>query len=190
MAFMGVEMPKMLSAKRVLFTLLIISIYFNISLIRSNSNLINAIPFLQKGEKIKYFNLIDMDGRKITSEALEKNVKKLIFIFARPCNVCNKNIVFWNKIAEILGDKVTCYGIIIDSLSNAYSFFNENRASIKFNVFVPDKIETFIEKNRIKMNAPQTIVYDGSIVFNRIGDLGSEETIKLINSIKNNEKSY
>lgn len=183
-------MKNLFTTKRILLVLLVISIYFNISLIRTNSNLINAIPFLQKGEKIKYFNLIDMDGKKITSESLEKKGKKLIFIFSRPCNVCNKNVTFWNKLTEILSNEVACYGIIIDSLSNAYNFFNENRNNLKFNVFVPENVELFIEKNRIKMNAPQTIVYDDFIVFTRIGDLDSEEISKLINSIKKNEKLF
>ncbi|MCJ7524620.1 MAG: hypothetical protein MUP71_05270 [Candidatus Aminicenantes bacterium] len=171
----------------VLLTFLIASILLNIYLILVNTKLLDNIPFLRTGENINCFNLLDMSGKKVNSDALNEEGKKMVFIFARPCSICNRNIVFWNKISEIVGDKTACYGIIIDSFAGAYNFYNDYKNQLKFDVYVPESIGRFIKKNRIMLNMPQTILYDTKILYSKIGDLNGNETTKLINSINKNE---
>lgn len=171
----------------ILLTFLSASILLNIYLILVNTKLLDSIPFLRIGEKIHYFNLLDMSGKKVNSDALNEKGIKIVFIFARPCSICNRNIVFWNKISEIVGEKTVCYGIIIDSFAGAYNFYNDYKKQLKFDVYVPESIDTFVKKNRIMLNMPQTILLDTKILYSRIGDLDGNETTKLINSINKYE---
>jgi hypothetical protein len=45
-------------------------------LILVNTKLLDSIPFLRIGEKINYFNLLDMSGKKVNSDALNEKGKK------------------------------------------------------------------------------------------------------------------
>lgn len=150
--------------------------------IQSNKNLKKSLPYLTVDESSEYFTLIGMDENIVDRSVLKKEHPSLIFIFSRPCSPCNKNIIFWKKMAEVLKDKVTIYGIIIDSFSNAYNFYD--KARLNFKIYIPADIKQFIEKWRLKLNYPQTAIYQNRIKFIKLGDLTSSETIKIIKMVR------
>ncbi len=106
----------------------------------------------------------------------------MFFIFSRPCSPCNKNIVYWNKFAELLKEHVDCYGIVLNSLSEAYNF-NEKR-ELKFKIYVPQNLDKFLKEMKLKLNFPQTILYTNRVEMLKMGDLKPEDAVKIINIAK------
>jgi len=168
-------------------TLLIVSIvviagFTAFKLAYTNKRIKNSLPYLTQGEKIKYFDLISVDDERIDSSIFESNRPQLIFIFSRPCSPCNKNIIYWKKMAEILKDKVYVYGIILDDVNEAFSF--SKNARLNFNIYAPENLNEFIKKLRIKLNFSQTIVYYKNVKFVKLGDMESEEAVNIIKLAK------
>lgn len=148
--------------------------------IRLNQKLRNALPYLTVGEAGQYFDLTDMEGNDIDLSTLEEDRLSLIFIFSRPCSPCNKNIVYWKKIAEVLEeDRVHAYGIVLGNLTEAYNFAQD--APLNFKIYVPRDLEKFMGSWRIRTNHPQTILYQNRVKWIQLGELGSEEAITAIN---------
>lgn len=166
-------------------TVLALLIVLGYALLKShqlNRHLREALPYYLVGEEIDYFDIIDMDEKSIDRNALKGDRPSLIFIFSRPCSPCNKNIVFWQKMAEVLKGKVSVYGIILANVTEAYNF--SQRAGLNFKIYVPQDIDTFIEKMRIKMNVSQTIVYNGTVRLVKLGNMEGEEAVSVIKLIK------
>lgn len=148
--------------------------------IRLNQKLRKALPYLTEGETGQYFDLTDMEGKDIDLAALEEDRLSLIYVFSRPCSPCDKNIVYWKKIAEVLGkDHVNVYGIVLDSLTEAYNFAREAR--LNFKIYAPRNLEKFIEAWRVKSNHSQTILYQDRVRWLKLGEMSGEEAIKAIN---------
>ena len=166
----------------IIAAILTISGFTIFKLIQTNEELRQHIPYLLPGEAIKYFNILDKDGHELDLSALNSNRPALLFIFSRPCTKCNKNIIFWQKLAEIAMNKVDIYGIILDDLGKAFEF--EEEAKLNFKIYVPDDIKKFEENLRIKLNFSQTIVYFNGLKYLKMGDMDSEETIKIIKLVK------
>lgn len=141
------------------------------------------IPFLIEGESINYFDLEGMDASSVDAVSLRNGKKlKLFFIFSRPCSVCNKNILYWNKMAELLQNKADCYGIVLDNLTEAYNL--KEKANLKFDVYVPKDVDRFIKQMKLHLNYPQTIVYTGKVEFTGLGPLRPEDATRIINMAK------
>lgn len=147
-----------------------------------NRLLRGSLPYLTPGEAIEYFHLSGMDARTIDASVLKQDIPSLIFIFSRPCSPCNKNIVYWKKMAEILKDKVTIYGVILGKVTDAYNF--PENAKLNFNIYVPENIDEFIQKLRIKLNFPQTIVYHETVRFVKLGTMEGEDAVSIIKFVK------
>ncbi len=166
-------------------TVLAVFLVLGYALLKShqlNRHLREALPYFIVGEEIHYFDVIGMDEKSIDGTALQGDRPSLIFIFSRPCSPCNKNIVFWQKMAEVLKGKVSVYGIILSDVTEAYNF--SQRAGLNFNIYVPQDLDTFIEKMRIKMNVSQTIVYDDTVRLVQLGNMEGEEVVSIIKLIK------
>jgi peroxiredoxin len=152
-------------------------------LLRINTQLRAHIPYLLPGEKIEYFDLVDGTGRKINSADLSNPRPGLIIIFSQPCSGCDKNIPFWKKIADVAGEKIKIYGVVLDSYGAAFEF--ENRANLNFSIYAPEDIGKFKESLRIKFNYAQTLVYHKGVKFSHVGELENRDTVKIIKLIRN-----
>ncbi|MCP4213165.1 MAG: redoxin domain-containing protein, partial [bacterium] len=130
------------------------------------------------GETIEHLDLIGADGRNINAASLEKNTHILV-IFDTPCSKCNKNLPIWNKLAVLSkGTDVKVHGIVPDEPGKAVKFA-ETKAAI-FDIYSPVDLETFRADLRVRINLPQTIVYqDGKIKYISLGLLGRDGYVKI-----------
>jgi peroxiredoxin len=147
-------------------------------LLQLNSQLREHIPYLLTDEKVEYFDLVDRTGGKINAAHLADSRPNLIIIFSQPCSGCDKNIPFWKKIADVAGEKIKIYGVVLDRFGAAFEF--ENKANLNFDIHAPEDIEKFKESLRIKFNYAQTLVYQDGVKMSHIGELDHRETIKII----------
>lgn len=142
----------------------------------------NSLPYLPLQEKIDYFDLIDREENRIDKSVFEKGKISLVYIFQRPCSPCNKNIVFWNKIASQFKNQVKVYGIIADDYQD---FYNQADAlHVNFHLYCPDNLERFLSELRIRGSMAQTILYANGVRYLKLGDLESEDVFRLIDQIK------
>jgi len=166
----------------VLGALLIITGYIAYMYSRENSSLRDSLPYLLKGEKIDYFSLVDMDAKEIDHKTLNRDRVSIIFIMSRPCSPCDKNVMFFKKIAQILKDRVDIYGIVLDTPTEALNFVEKAKPNYK--VYAPTHLETFLDKMRIKLNLSQIIVYKNKVELLRLGELAGETVSQLIEFTK------
>jgi thiol-disulfide isomerase/thioredoxin len=152
-------------------------------LYRLNQETKANLPYLLIGEKINYFDLLAKDAKQISVSAFKSDRPVMIFIFSRPCSPCDKNIVYWKKMAEILQDSVDFYGVVLGNATEAFNFAEEARLNLE--VYVPVDLYTFILNQRIKLNFSQTILYArNEVKFLKLGVLEGEEAVNLINMAK------
>lgn len=176
-----------LSTKTYTFTAILLSVFVFLGYAlykchQANRKLRSSLPYLTVGESIHYFNLIGMDETRIDQSNLEKDRPVLIFIFSRPCSPCDKNLVYWKKMAEIFKEDVSVYGIILGKLTEAYNFSETSR--LNFNIYVPEDAALFIREMRIKLNFSQTIIYSGKVRYVRLGEMNGEEAVGIIKTVK------
>lgn len=147
-----------------------------------NTMLKKSLPYLIKGETLPNANLVRIGDENSKVTLLDSKNPIVIFIFPRPCTVCAKNIVYWNKMHTIFGHKITIYGIIADSMTHVFNFWEESgKEKIKFPIYFPDNLEKFIESYRLKLNSAQTILVDRSKLEHIIiGDLNGESAVAFI----------
>lgn len=164
--------------------ILVLSGYAIFKLYRMNQQAKANMPYLLIGEHVEYFDLLDEDANPISASTLEKDRPSIILIFSRPCSPCNKNIVYWRKIAEVLEKDVDIYGIVLGSASEAFNFAEE--AKLNFKIYVPEDLEKFIKKQRIMLNFGQTILYtaDNGVNYLKMGPLEGDEAVSIINMAK------
>jgi peroxiredoxin len=168
----------------VLILVAIFSSFLILKLVRVNNRLQEFIPYLISGEKIKYFDLIGINNEKIALNHIKESKKPiLIFIFSRPCTPCNANIVYWKRMSEILKDKATVFGIVLDDFKNAHNF--SLSANLNFEIYVPHQINRFIKSFRLEFNFSQTILCRSNEVrIVKFGDLNNDEALRFITSVK------
>lgn len=142
----------------------------------------NSLPFLPAGEKIGYFDLIDKNDKKVDKTTIADNKVTLIFVFERPCSPCNKNIVFWNKIALRFKDQVNIYGVIAEDFQDFYNQLESLR--VGFQLYCPDNVEMFLNELRIRTNMAQTILYAKGVQYLKLGELGNKDIFSLIEKIE------
>jgi len=169
-------------SKYILYFIIFILLIFIIKLIFLNRDLINSLPYFIKGEKIKYFDLVDMNGKEINAQLLKKDTPSIIFIFSRPCSPCNRNIIYWRRMSDILKGKVNIYGIVLDSISNAKIF--ASKSELNFPIFVPQDLSGFIKRFRIKLNLPETILYKEGVIRSILGEVDGRGVAEIIKSAK------
>ncbi len=144
-----------------------------------NRDLAEKIPFVTSNDIIEYFDLTGVDESRASLQDLKDQDQSLIFIFSRPCTPCNQNIIFWNKIAQIIGKKKKIYGIILSDLTEAYNF--SQKANLEFTVYVPDDLEKFKKSWKIKTDHSKTILMRRDRPASTfIGNLEAEDTSKFI----------
>lgn len=135
----------------------------------------DSLMSLTEGEKISYLNLEKVgESESKTVSASDLKDYSIIFIFQRPCVPCNKNVHMWNRITSCFKEKANFYGVILDSMEKAYNYSQETKN--KFGLYIPKDIEKAIQKLRIKINMPHTIVCKGrKILYIRLGELSGQE---------------
>lgn len=172
----------------ILYALLIIAILVTAgviitNLIQENKTLKAHVPCLVEGERIEYFDLKGMDEQVIDESNLEEEGTSLIFIFSRPCSPCNRNIVFWNRTANILKDDVRVFGIILDDFSRAHDFSQSKK--LHFNIYVPVDLNRFVEQWRLKLDLAQTVLYhDLQVKTVEIGDLNGQSFTEMVKAAR------
>jgi peroxiredoxin len=142
---------------------------------KENQRIKQALPFLLPGEPIDYFKLASVDKADADLKTLPPDKTGLIFIFSRPCTLCNQNIDYWNKLTKILKKNgISFYGIIIDNYNEAFNF--KEQKEIHFPLFVPyDPIE-FTKRFRLKLKMSQTILFaENTVKYVSIGELDGED---------------
>jgi peroxiredoxin len=137
---------------------------------------------LLQGEKIDNFNLVDMDAREIDRSILDKDSVSVIFILERPCSPCDKNVIFYKKMAEMLKGKASFYGIVLNNATEALNFAEQ--AKLSFKVYVPKQLDTFIDNMRLRMNLAQVIVYTDKVEMIKVGQLSSQDVVQVLNKVK------
>jgi len=164
--------------------LLIFSGFTNYKLFKLNRQYRNALPYFLVGETIDYLELISANERYPDLNGLPQGDLSLIYIFPRiSCLACDKNIVYLQKLYNILGDSVSMKGIALADLSEAYEL--SHKKDFRFPVYIPKDKNRFVEKFRIKINAPQILICIGSKVrYRRLGDLNSQAAVTIIELLK------
>lgn len=171
-------------------TVLIISLFFNIRLFQENKRLEKFIPFILPGEKISYFDLVDHEANKINETQLKNSGLSVIFIFKEPCSPCNENFQLWKRIAQLskTKEKVKFYGIILKDLNSMVNFYENSK--VNFNLYVPEDIEKFRQKLRLRTNFAQTLLCKGNQVhLSAPGKLEGETFTKILRMINGREGS-
>jgi hypothetical protein len=173
----------------ILITFVFISLTLGYALYRCaqvNRMLRASLPYLIAGESLPLEKLVSVASQNVDEMILNSKQSVVIFIFPRPCTVCAKNIVYWNKMQTIFGNKVPVYGIVPDSLTNAYNFWEESgKQKIKFPVYVPDDLKEFLKNFRLRLNSAQTILVNrGKIKHIIVGDLEGDTAIDFIKRVK------
>jgi hypothetical protein len=172
----------------VLISIIVVCLYIIYKQNQRYNSLVNSFPSLTKDERIKYFDLIEVNKEKseakMISESILSNKKpSVIFIFSRPCTPCEKNIVFWKKIQKILSNKIEVYGIVINTPSDAFDFVN--KVELPFPIYIPKDRDKFINKFRLHWKVSQTIISIKKLVkYIKIGNLTSDDTKNLITNLK------
>jgi peroxiredoxin len=152
-------------------------------LIKQKRMLENQLTSLAIGQSIDYFDVVNVKEEVMDASLINNGRSSLIFIFSRPCSPCNANIIFWNRMARICEGKANVFGIVIDDLEQV-SQLSENK-KVGFDLYVPAKIETFINKNRIDSNQAQTVLYkDGEIDSIVVGELDGDSYTQLMRKLK------
>jgi hypothetical protein len=167
----------------VLVGIIILAGFAIFRLYQINQKTKQELPYLLQGENIECFDLVDEDAQQVDASVFSSGRPALIFIFSRPCSPCDKNIVYWRKMREILEDQVDFYGIIPGNATKAFNF--SEKAKLNFKLYVPVHLNEFIQKMRLKLNFSQTILYArGEVKYLKLGKLEGEEAVNIINMAK------
>jgi len=166
----------------VLCLLLLFSLFANYKLFLIKQEYKNLIPYLLVGEEIKNVDLIDSDAQLIDPSQITKGVS-VIFVFLKRCSPCDKNIIYWKKIAQMFENKISVTGVVLNTPTEGFNF--EKEAKLNFRVYVPDNLTKYTKDMRIRLNQSQTIVLrDGKVKLVTMGDLSGKNAIEIINKIK------
>ena len=148
-----------------LLTILFILIVFGFVLFKStqsNQRLKNALPFLTVGEKVPDLKLIDITTENAEEISPDTSGTSIFIIFPRPCTICAKNIDFWNKMSSFFKNKIRFYAIVPGSMNDAFNFWKSGgEKSLKFPVYVPNDLESFLKEFRLRLKLSQTILIAG-----------------------------
>ncbi len=156
-------------------------IIFNLA--RQNKILKSQLTSLALGQSIDYFDLVDMNETVIDKSVLNREKGSLIFIFSRPCSICNANTIFWNRMAEISKDDVEVFGIVLDDFPQVLALSKNKK--INFNLFVPANIERFIGEFRVYSNQAHSILYyNGKVESIAVGELSGESYTEMMRKVK------
>ncbi|MCU0289786.1 MAG: redoxin domain-containing protein [Acidobacteria bacterium] len=142
-----------------------------------------SLPYLTLGESIETFDLLDENATQIKASTFKADRPALIFIFSRPCSPCEKNLVYWRKMREVLKDSVDFYGIILGDPTTAFNSMENTK--LDFKLFIPADLDKFIQIMRIKLNLSQTILYaQNQVKYLKLGNLEGEDAVNIINMAK------
>lgn len=166
-----------------LFTTIVFG-FTTIRLYQYNSNLKAALPYLFKDEIITSLDLINLKLEKNEKIQLPNSGATLIYIFSGNCVACDNNRLFLKKYAKMLGDSIKIITIIPGKLSDAYD--EVGKSSFVFPIFVPENLQLFKKKFRLKLNLPQVIILSGRKVKHvRLGNMSGEDAVEVIGILKN-----
>lgn len=137
------------------------------------------VSFLQDGGSIDYFDLVDLEGKKINVTALDTAKPQLIFIFPRPCAPCSGNVLFWSQAAKFIKDDADYFGIVLDGATQAFEV--SRKKNLRFTLYLPENTDLFLKKLGIQDEAARTIVYyKNKIVKKYTGDLDGDTFTELV----------
>jgi peroxiredoxin len=138
--------------------------------------------YLKKGDKVPEINIRSSNGTQKRLLFIERNTVTLIVLYGSKCQVCDKNIPFWNKI--IKNQKIfdfEIYGVSLKKIEEDDLLKTED---IQFEIFNISGDKKYIELFKSTI-VPQTILIrkGGVVVENWLGLLTDErlnEIYKLI----------
>jgi hypothetical protein len=171
--------------------MLIVSLcgYAIFKLHRINEQTKANLPYLYIGEPIQYFDLISDDSQKINTSVFNSGRPAMIFILSRPCTPCQKNLHYWRNFKEIFDDRIDFYAIALTDALSATDF--SKHAKLKFKLYVPEDLNKFIQKMRLKLNLSQTILYaQNEVKYLNLGDLEGDEAVNIITLAKKLIKDF
>ncbi|MCU0236878.1 MAG: hypothetical protein MUC72_07320 [Acidobacteria bacterium] len=162
------------------FALVILLAYF----INKKEHFKNLVPFLSDGEKIPEIIFIDKNTHAIEIQQNQK-MPSLLFVFERPCTTCTKNIIYWNKLSELVNKKANIWGVIQDQ-SDMFEIAKVK--TIPFQLISPVNIDVFKKKWRVHLNLAQTyLIYNDKVKYSKIGDICENDVrniIGMLNEVK------
>jgi len=173
--------------KDILTVVVIIVAFFSIRAFLSGKRDKDAIPYLVEGEKIHYFDLVSSANDKIDISSLKKSGPSVIFIFSRPCSPCDKNILYWRRMAEVLKGRAAVYGIVVGSLEEMKAF--ADKAKLNFGVYAPADLKAFVQGFRLKLSYSQTILYADKVKVVKVGNLEGEDATRLLDEALKHPRS-
>jgi peroxiredoxin len=166
----------------VILLILIFSLFVNYKLFVLNKHYKEKIPYLLEGEKIANVDIIGQDGQFIDPLRLKQGIS-VIFVFLKNCSPCDKNIIFWKKIAKLFDNKISVTGVVLNTPTEGFNF--ENKTKLNFKIYVPDDLPEYTRDMRMMINQSQTIVLkDGRVKMVKMGDLDGKSAVEVINLIK------
>jgi hypothetical protein len=166
----------------VMLLVLIFSLFINYKLFVLNKYYKDKIPYLLEGEQVENADLIGQDGKFIDPLRIKKGIS-IIFVFLKRCSPCDKNIIFWKKIAKLFKDEISVTGVVLNTPTEAFNF--ENKTKLNFKIYVPDDLPAYIRDMRMMINQSQTIVLqDSRVKMVKLGDLDGNSAVKIISLIK------
>jgi peroxiredoxin len=173
---------KKITTIQIVLVLLIFSLFINYKQFSLNKHYKSLIPYLLEGEKIKNVDLIDRDAQLTNPDQLKKGIS-VVFVFLKNCSPCDKNIIFWKKIAKLFKNRISVVGVVLNTPTEAFSF--ADKAKLNFKIYVPDDLQKFTEDMRMTINQSQTIVLqDGRVKMVKLGDLGGNGATEVVKKLK------
>lgn len=158
-----------------LSVLIVLLIYQNYKLKLQIENIFNASDqFFKKGEIVQDFNVYTLDGDS-TDITYKGRIKKfLFFIFSTACPHCERNLTYWNLIAQNNASTCDIMGISVQSnIENTKIYILER--DVKFYVVVADT--NFMKKYKVS-GVPLTMLVSSSGAIDNIW-VGELDSVKM-----------
>lgn len=97
----------------------------------------------------QYFDVSGLANLDNDTNKFDTTGSQLLFVFNTTCPVCSANLDHWKRSYAELSNKLTIYGISVDTKQRSSEYKLSN--SIPFPVFCPenDQIETFVNVNNV-----------------------------------------
>lgn len=166
----------------IIFSILIISTTAIVKLLQVNEQLKNAVPYLLPNETIEGFNLLDSNGQNFNNGILDSEIPILIYITEGNCSRCDKNFIYIKKALSILKGKLNPLIVVLANPTEAISFAEKSKLEA---VYTPSDITEFKDKLRIKIKSPHTILYKNGVKYIKIGNLDSQDVLKIVKTVNN-----
>ena len=168
-----------------LSVVIVLLIYQNYELKWQIKNIFDdSDQFLKNGDTVQDFNVYTLDGQSTEITYRERLKKIILFIFSTACPHCERNLPYWNLIAQNNNPTYDIMGISVQSsIENTKKYIMDR--DVKFHVVVADT--SFTKKYKVR-GVPLTVIvtHSGAVDDIWAGELDSVKMIKLGKYLKVN----